>query len=315
MSSLRAENNDDFILEHDARNNYAAQLLGYGIENVVQEFRISDLVADIGLEFDGDKGELPGSILMERYTPHNTLDGQIVVGANTYVKSWSDGLLVQSTTTISLVDGASFPYGVEGGTLRYANGTVTDITDLNNNMTQLTVGNSATVDAPGQTFRIYYGSDETVPIDTPRKMKCEIGTSDTNDAGREYQFVINDWVGLTIQSLHERHGNDIVFEDGVRMLIEDGEMTQTENAMLLEDDTGKLGYEGDNNLLFEDMHYNEKMLIHDAERFRIKEIANNTSMIMSSTETDVQTPRSDVCLLYTSPSPRDRGCSRMPSSA
>ena len=294
VSSFLAENNDDFILEHDVRNNYAAQLLGYGIENVVQEFRISDLVADIGLEFDGDKGELPGSILMERYTPHNTLDGQIVVGANTYVKSWSDALLVQSSTTVSLVDGVAFPYGVEGGTLRYANGTVTDITNLNNNMTQLTVGNSATVDDPGQTFRIYYGSDEAVPVDTPRKMKCEIGTTDTNDAGREYQFIINDWVGLTIQSLHERHGNDIVFEDGERMLIEDGEITQTENAMLLEDDTGKLGYEGDNNLLFEDMHYNEKMLIHDAERFRIKEIANNTSMIMSSTETDVQTPRSDV---------------------
>ena len=99
---------------------------------------------------------------------------------------------------------------------------------------------------------------------------------------------------MTIQSLHERHGNDIVFEDGERMLIEDGESTQTENTMLLEDDTGKLGYEGDNNLIFEDIHYNEKMLIHDAERFRIKEIANNTSMIMASTETDVQTPRSDI---------------------
>jgi hypothetical protein len=294
VNSFLAENGDDFILEHDARDNYAAQLLGYGIENVVQEFRISDLVAEIGLEYDTSKGELPGSVLMERYTPHNTIDGQIVVGANTYVKSWSDGLLVQSTTTVSLVDGADFPYGVEGGTLRYANGFVTDITDLDNNMTQLTVGNSATVDAPGQPFRIYYGSDETVPIDTPRKMKCELGTTDTNDAGREYQFIINDWVGLTIQAFHERHGNDIVFEDGVRMLIEDGELTQSENAMLLEDDTGKLGYEGDNNLIFEDIHYNEKMLIHDAERFRIKEIANNTSMIMASTETDFQTPRSDI---------------------
>ena len=99
---------------------------------------------------------------------------------------------------------------------------------------------------------------------------------------------------MTIQAFHERHGNDIVFEDGARTLIEDGELTQTENAMLLEDGTGKLGYEGDNNLIFEDMHYNEKMLIHDAERFRIKEIANNTSMIMASTETDVQTPRSDI---------------------
>ena len=56
VNSFLAENNDDFILEHDARDNYAAQLLGYGIENVVQEFRISDLVANIGLEFDGDKG-------------------------------------------------------------------------------------------------------------------------------------------------------------------------------------------------------------------------------------------------------------------
>ena len=99
---------------------------------------------------------------------------------------------------------------------------------------------------------------------------------------------------MTIQQFHERHGNDISYEDGERILIEDGNPIQEENVVLLEDDTGKLGYEGDNNLLFEDIHYNEKMLIHDAERFRIKQIANNTSMIMSSTETDVQTPRSDV---------------------
>ena len=89
-------------------------------------------------------------------------------------------------------------------------------------------------------------------------------------------------------------GISAFYHDSAASIIEDGEITQTETAMLLEDDTGKLGYEGDNNLIFEDMLYNEKMLIHDAERFRIKEIANNTSMIMSSTETDVQTPRSDI---------------------
>ena len=267
-------------------------MLGYGIENIVQEVKIRDFVPEIGINF-GDAVVEGENLLLESHTP-DTTEGAIVVGANTYAQSWSDGLLIQSSTTVSLVDGSAFPYGVEGGTLRYANGTVTDITNLNNNMTQLTVGNSATVDDPGQTFRIYYGSDEAVPIDTPRKMKCEIGTTDTNELGKEYQYLINDWLGLTIEAFHERHGNDIVFEDGERMLIEDGEITQTENVVLLEDDSGKLGYEGDNNLLFEDIHYNEKMLIHDAERFRIKQIANNTSMIMSSTETDVQTPRSDV---------------------
>ena len=161
-------------------------------------------------------------------------------------------------------------------------------------MKQLTVGNSASISTTGQTFRIYYGSFEAVPIVKPRAMLCEVATPDANEFGKEYQYLINDWLGLTIEAFHERHGNDIVFEDGERMLIEDGEITQTENVVLLEDDSGKLGYEGDNNLLFEDIHYNEKMLIHDAERFRIKQIANNTSMIMSSTETDVQTPRSDV---------------------
>ena len=109
---------------------------------------------------------------------------------------------------------------------------------------------------------------------------------------------------MTVQEFYNRHGNDIVLEDGERILTEDGETSgQDENVILLDDTNtstptsstiGKLGYEGDNFLLFEDMHYNEKMLIHDAERFRIKAIISNTNMTMASTETDVQTPRSDI---------------------
>ena len=266
------------------------------LDNIVQTIPMEDFVANIALE--GDK--TADSILLESYTP-DTTEGAVTVGANTYAKQWGDSQITQSGTTVSIASGI-FPYGAAGGTLRYANGTVTDITALNATMTQITVDNSATVGS-AQDYRIYYGDFESTPILNPRVMKCEIGTTDTNEIGREYQFLINDWIDMTIQGLYNRHGNDIVLEDGERILYEDGELTQDENVILLDDTTtdtptsstiGKLGYEGDNNLLFEDIHYNAKMLLYDAERFRIKEIANNTSMIMSSTETDFQTPRSDI---------------------
>ena len=269
----------------------------YVFDNIVQTIPMEDFVANIALE--GVNTE--DSILLESYTPDNT-EGAITVGANTYAKQWGDSQITQSGTTVSIASG-TFPYGASGGTLRYANGTVTDITALNAAMTQITVDNSATVGS-AQDYRIYYGDFESVPIVKPRVMKCESETTDTNGIGREYQFIISDWINMTVQEFYNRHGNDIVLEDGERILTEDGETSgQDENVILLDDTNtstptsstiGKLGYEGDNFLLFEDMHYNEKMLIHDAERFRIKAIISNTNMTMASTETDVQTPRSDI---------------------
>lgn len=87
----------------------------------------------------------------------------------------------------------------------------------------------------------------------------------------------------TITALLNRHGNNINYEDEYRIYVEDGETTVDDNIILLEDDT-KLSYEQNDTLLLED-NFDSQFLLRDGERFIVKNIANNTSMTLSSTET------------------------------
>ena len=66
-------------------------------------------------------------------------------------------------------------------------------------------------------------------------MKTEIGTTDTNNSGREYQFQYDGiktstFTSPTIEELSEIHGDNIVYETGEGILMEDGEIgTQDPN--------------------------------------------------------------------------------------
>jgi len=112
-----------------------------------------------------------------------------------------------------------------------------------------------------------------------------------NDSGRMYHFMIDGFKSrftpfesMQIREADEIFGNDIVLEDGERLLVEDGELTQDENLILLEDDT-YLAQEENYTLLLEPIGYYEgKMLYNEEELYRIDYIANNTFLKVSSGE-------------------------------
>ena len=166
-----------------------------------------------------------------------------------------------------------------------------------------------------QNYRLEYARhNQTSSINqTDRLMKTEIGTTDTNNSGREYQFTINGITtdGTTLPNLHEWseiHGDNIVMEDGANILTEDGEVGQDPNAILLEfenvlmsentlideaildedggnivledesDDSEYLTYEENEHLELESIGYNYKFLNLEGGKYRIDFIANNTFM-------------------------------------
>ena len=58
--------------------------------------------------------------------------------------------------------------------------------------------------------------------------------------------------------------------------------------------------------------------VTDGHRFAGKAVENGAALVIGERECDVEVPQiivANTCLLYTSPSPRDRTRSRMPSSA
>ena len=166
-----------------------------------------------------------------------------------------------------------------------------------------------------QNYRLEYARHNQASSinQTDRLMKTEIGTTDTNNSGREYQFTINGITtdGTTLPNLHEWseiHGDNIVMEDGANILTEDGEVGQDPNAILLEfenvlmsentlideaildedggnivledesDDSEYLTYEENEHLELENIGYNYKLLNLEGGKYRIDFIANNTFM-------------------------------------
>ena len=148
-----------------------------------------------------------------------------------------------------------------------------------------------------QVYTVRYGRDSR-SLDDEGVLKMETcetehSADDTyfNDSGRMYHFMIDGFKSrftpfesMQIREADEIFGNDIVLEDGERLLVEDGELTQDENLILLEDDT-YLAQEENNTLLLEPIGYYEgKMLYNEEELYRIDYIANNTFLKVSSGE-------------------------------
>ena len=64
-------------------------------------------------------------------------------------------------------------------------------------------------------------------------------------------------------------------------------------------------------------YYKDSTIYHDAgnHQWRVKPIAGSRQTIKKSVKTNPKQAWGELCLLYTSPSPRDLSTSRMPSSA
>ncbi len=264
-----------------------------------------------------------------------------IVQENFYYKQWSEGQIQQSGTTVTIVSGR-LPHGVhDGGQLRYANGLWTNITSSGGNREEFVVENSATV-STAENYRVYYAVDDTA-YNTESYVSLELNTlgeDGANDAGREYFFTPDGIIGhedidgngtytLTTFQLDQRHGNDIVYEDGERILHEDGELTQDENVLLLEwndvllletstqdgedsvlnedegevilEDTNqasefKISMESSDTVLLEQDTFGSKLIWFDGARFDIKQISNSTFMTIESTETFWERPNSPILI-------------------
>ena len=266
-----------------------------------------------------------------------------IVQEEFYYKQWSEGQIQQTGTTVTIASGR-LPHGIhEGGQLRYANGLHTKITSMGSLNEEFEVENSATI-STAQNYRILYGVDDTA-YNKEVFVSLELNTlssSGANDAGRQYQFTPDGIVGhedldglgtftLTPFLLDQRHGNDIVYEDGERILHEDGELTQDENVILLEvndvliledstnenhnsllletdgeifleetnqDSEFKLSMESNDVVMLENpvSSFDFRLLNMDGARFRIGLISNSTFMTVDSTETFFERPDSPIII-------------------
>ena len=266
-----------------------------------------------------------------------------IVQEDFYYKQWSEGQIQQTGTTVTIASGR-LPHGIhEGGQLRYANGLHTKITSMGSLNEEFEVENSATV-STAQNYRILYGVDDTA-YNKEVFVSLElitISSSGANDAGRQYHFTPDGIVGhedldglgtftLTPFQLDQRHGNDIVYEDGERILHEDGELTQDENVILLEvndvliledstnenhnsllletggeifleetnqDSEFKLSMESNDVVMLENpvSSFDFRLLNMDGARFRIGLISNSTFMTVDSTETFFERPDSPIII-------------------
>ena len=150
-------------------------------------------------------------------------------------------------------------------------------------------------DSTPKTYTIRYGRDSrSLDDEGVLKMEtCQTEHTADNDyfGGRMYHFMINGFKSritpfetMQIHEIDKIFGNDIALEDGASLLIEDGELTQDENLIMLEDDT-YLAQEKNNTLLLEpDGYYAGRMIYNEEEMYRIEYIANNTFMKVSSGE-------------------------------
>ena len=146
--------------------------------------------------------------------------------------------------------------------------------------------------ATSQNYVLRYGIAERNESDV-NFLKVEENTSVTSSDTPDYwQYTINGWKStvtadttVTPAELKERVGNDIVLEDGERLLTEDGEVTQDNLTLLLEDDN-YLNMEENDSLLFEEVDYYHpsKMLYYEEQLYRIDYIANNTFFKVSTGE-------------------------------
>ena len=139
-------------------------------------------------------------------------------------------------------------------------------------------------DSTPQNYRLEYGRHDqnSSKNDASRTLKTEIGTTDTNNAGREYQFLLDgiktsNGTSPTIEELSEIHGDNVVYETGEGILMEDGEIgTQDPNAILQEgSETEYITLEENESILLEGT-IDYKLLNFEEQKFRIEYIANNT---------------------------------------
>jgi hypothetical protein len=151
-----------------------------------------------------------------------------------------------------------------------------------------------------------------------------------NDGGKFYHFNLNGYTregrSLSRPGRDNVVGNDIVYEDETRILIEDGETTQDDNVILLEwgdsiiqEDDSSGGYildedggyvviedalqteegiafEKNDIVVLEDIFDNYKLLNFEETRFRVDTISNNTFLKVSSGETPHQITNSPIFL-------------------
>jgi hypothetical protein len=146
--------------------------------------------------------------------------------------------------------------------------------------------------ATSQNYVLRYGIAERNESDV-NFLKVEENTSVTSSDTPDYwQYTINGWKStvtadttVTPAELKERVGNDIVLEDGERLLTEDGEVTQDNLQLLLEDDN-YLNWEENDSVLLESVDYfqESKMLHYEEQLYRIDYIANNTFFKVSTGE-------------------------------
>ena len=357
--NLVTENGNQLDAENG--NNLVSEEVGIGNINIVHTFdlKIGDFVPSIGLEYDVDDGEIPGGIILEDYTTRIndhwlTEDEKRLVVEHTsadygsdyitlllegsYAASWSEGTIQQISDTITLT-GSEWPHGVDDdGVLYYADGSTANVTSrvISSDFQRITVDKVKTISAD-ENYIIHYGRYLTshASQDTDY-LKCEFNADETtatyfNDIGKGYLYHINGMVdhegtagGVSIPTFEERLGNDIVYEDGERILTEDGEVDHIAiearagetiylvsengdnlvsengdnfyysilpevitltNVIKLEDGTGFLAMEEDDEVLLEDKHLNYRLLNFEGTRYMVDYIANNTFLKVSSGET------------------------------
>ena len=190
----------------------------------------------------------------------------------------SDG---DTVTVTEKVDNHRYNVDVGAIILEEQTGSSTDylVNEFSEDKILRDLGNST-----AQTYILEYGRhDQNSSINDPsRTMKTEIGTTDTNNAGREYQFTIDGIKTVngaipTIEEISEIHGDNIVYETGEGILMEDGEVgTQDPNAILQEgSETEYITLEENEAVLLEDL-IDYKLLNFEEQKFRIEFIANNT---------------------------------------
>ena len=324
VGPFATEKGDRFIFEDVIDGNvhylhedhYAAQY-GTGTVTVLNDNRpagaaADNLINEIGNSLVAENGD--NFITQGGITPQNTVevelqgsdrfphgvgnDGQII---------FADGETAQVVQTGSQYDpqvGKDYLLQVDYGSIILENDDEPGIgssDDRTNYLLDETDGDKIKRDygdSSAQTFILRYGRD-TQSLDDEGVLKMETCHTEYNSdvdyfngSGRAYQFRLDGFKSritpfgsLTIQELNEVFGNDIVYEDGERILFEDGEVgVQDKNIMLLEDETILAQEENDSLMLEPTGYYAGKMLYNEEELYRIEYIANNTFMKVSSGE-------------------------------
>ena len=267
----------DLILEEEGILQEASdqiKLEDFTLDNIVQEdFTVGQFVPFLGFGDEADDSiTLDDNMLFEEAT-HRTENFVVqlesgdllaqeedgvshIVLDDFYFKNWSEGQITQSGTTITL-SGSTFPSAVvNNGRLFYDGGQEsTDIISLSVNQLELTVERSVSISS-AENYRVGYELDDT-PRDTDAFIVIEAFSVNAASEVIRNELFINgltrgeDTDGLGTLTLNVAGftgvvGNDIVYEDGARILAEDGiggyiafeDLGNAHGRVLNEDDSG-----------------------------------------------------------------------------